>query len=392
MSSLIHFSKPVPRSVRFPGRQKGAIALITGFVLVVLLGVGAFAIDLAHAYVVRNELQNGADASAIAGATCLYERADCANAGLSEPTWDSAEAKANTYLQFNKAEGRTVSTATIDAGYWNLTLSQFTVMPAAGTWTPTAADVPAVRVNIEMSGNTNGGGVSAFLSRVFGNTEIPMSAQAIAVVAPPSGVTPGALTPFVLSKCLYDQYWNSQKNEPLLAKAGEVITVGSTQGNQSVSIAQVSDTPYVFPAVSEYAFQGTNCDSGQWTTFSTGSNSANDVRGFVTSGNPTPLAIGGDTFIATGNMASAYQEVHNCSAAGTKSCEYSTVPVVNNSSLVNTNQKVVAFACVRILSADWSGKVKHIRMQMSSDPSKCNVSGTPGGPNYGVIVPPRLAL
>ncbi len=392
MSYLNHLSRASASSPRFNRKQKGAIALMTGFVLVVLVGVGAFAIDLAHAYVVRNELQNGADASALAGASCLYPSAACGSATLPGPTWDTAKAKANGYLTVNKVEGRTISTASTEAGYFNLSSTTFTAAPVPSGWIPTTSDVPAVRVDIAMSSSTNGGGASAFLSQLFGITDLPMSGRAVAVVAPPSGVTPGTLTPFVLSKCLYDKYWDSQNNKPLPAKEGEVITVGSTNGNQSVSITQSDNTPYIFPAVSEYAFQGTTCDSGQWTTFNTGSNSANDVRGFVNSGNPTPLAIGGDTFIATGNMASVYQEVHNCSAAGTKACEYSTVPVVDNSSLVNTYQQVVAFACVQILSADWSGKVKHIRMQMSSDPSKCNVSGAPGGPNYGVIVPPRLAL
>ncbi len=385
-------SKATPGSALRSGRQGGAIALLTAFVLVALLGVGAFAIDFSHAYVVRNELQNGADASALAGAACLYRRADCGNAGLPEPTWDSAKVKANNYLSFNKVEGRTISTANIEAGYWNLTSSGFTAIPADPAWNPTSNDVPAVRVQIDMSGSTNGGGVTAFLSRIFGVTELPMNARAVAVVAPPSGVSPGVLTPFVLSKCLYDRYWDSENERPLLAASGETISVVSTNGNQRVDITQTAGEPYKFPAVSEYALQGTNCDSGQWTTFSMQSNSANDVRNFINGGNTTPLAIGGDTFIATGNMASAYQEINNCSTAGNRNCEYAVVPVVNNSSLVNTNQRVVAFACVRILSASWATNIKYIQMEMSADPSRCNVSGTPGGPGYGALVPPRLAL
>jgi Flp pilus assembly protein TadG len=384
------FSKR-PRWSMVPRKQKGAVAVITAFALVSLIGVGAFAIDFAHAYVVRNELQNNADASALAGASCLFSRADCANTGLPEPTWDSAKNKATAYLQHNKAESRTLSKAEVQAGYWNLSTSVFTPAPVAPGWAQTANDVPAVQVNVPLDSASNGGGASTFLSRIFGHNDIPLDARAVAVISPPQGVSPSALTPFVLSKCLFDRYWDSAKNEPLVADNKTDIVVGP--GNkQDVTITTKAGETYKFPAVSEYVFKGTNCDSGQWTTFDLDSNSANDVRKLINDGNPTPLSIGGDTYIASGNMASMYQEIQNCSAAGTKACQYSVVPVVDDSSQIKTDQKIVAFACVEVLSASWAGQVKYIEMQLSADTSKCNVSGTPGGPNLGAVVPPRLAL
>ncbi|MEW6319222.1 MAG: pilus assembly protein TadG-related protein, partial [Pseudomonadota bacterium] len=52
-------------------RQRGAVGMIAPMLLVVFLSIGAIAVDVAHLYVVRNELQNAADAAALAGAAGL---------------------------------------------------------------------------------------------------------------------------------------------------------------------------------------------------------------------------------------------------------------------------------------------------------------------------------
>jgi len=52
--------------------QRGVSAVIIGICLFMLVGFIALAIDVGHLYVVRNELQNAADAGALAGARHLY--------------------------------------------------------------------------------------------------------------------------------------------------------------------------------------------------------------------------------------------------------------------------------------------------------------------------------
>ena len=52
--------------------QRGVSAVIIGICLFMLVGFVALAIDVGHLYVVRNELQNAADAGALAGARHLY--------------------------------------------------------------------------------------------------------------------------------------------------------------------------------------------------------------------------------------------------------------------------------------------------------------------------------
>src|SRR5688572_22691395 len=55
----------------FRGHEQGAIAIMFAMVLVTIVALAGFAIDLAHAYTRRIELQAVADAAALAAARAL---------------------------------------------------------------------------------------------------------------------------------------------------------------------------------------------------------------------------------------------------------------------------------------------------------------------------------
>ena len=55
----------------YPESERGLVAIIVAICLVVLLGFGAFAVDVGFLYMKKNELQNAADAAALAGAFAL---------------------------------------------------------------------------------------------------------------------------------------------------------------------------------------------------------------------------------------------------------------------------------------------------------------------------------
>lgn len=74
-----------PLAAASPGRQRGAVAIMVGLSLVVLVAMLALVMDLGQLYITRTELQNAADAGALAGAKELNGTA----AGI-----DSAEARA----------------------------------------------------------------------------------------------------------------------------------------------------------------------------------------------------------------------------------------------------------------------------------------------------------
>lgn len=75
-------------------RQRGAIAILVGFTIVVLLLLAGLVLDLGHVHIVKNELQNAADACALSGASELgdlgqgaLERATAAATTAGERNW-----------------------------------------------------------------------------------------------------------------------------------------------------------------------------------------------------------------------------------------------------------------------------------------------------------------
>ena len=58
-----------------PPKERGAIAVVLGLMLLVLFGVAGMAVDLGHLYIVKGELQTVADSAALAGALELDQTA-----------------------------------------------------------------------------------------------------------------------------------------------------------------------------------------------------------------------------------------------------------------------------------------------------------------------------
>ena len=63
------------RSLPSKRKQKGAVAIVLGLSLVTLFAMGGVVLDLGHLYIAKSELQNSADAAALAGAQRLNETA-----------------------------------------------------------------------------------------------------------------------------------------------------------------------------------------------------------------------------------------------------------------------------------------------------------------------------
>lgn len=206
--------------------------------LTILLGFGALAIDVGYLFVVRNELQNAADAAALAGAPCIYPRAQCGNTKSTAPDWATAQAQTVQSVSLNKSSNVTLVGYATDVtyGYWDVTGSVKglqTTMPASP-----AVGEPAVQVVVTRSGTKNGGGVPSFLAKVLGFQSVPESAVAVAVISDPGNVGTGALFPVAMTKCMYDQYWDSTNGKPKVATS--TTPPGPGQPNQ------VAGQPYTF--------------------------------------------------------------------------------------------------------------------------------------------------
>ena len=112
--------------------SRGAAAVMVAITMTVLLAMAAAALDIGHALVARNELQNAADAGALAGARALgilYEGMTPAAMGTYQLSGSDA-ATITTAVQstavLNKAAGVnvTVNIATPDAASFRQSQSQ----------------------------------------------------------------------------------------------------------------------------------------------------------------------------------------------------------------------------------------------------------------------------
>jgi Flp pilus assembly protein TadG len=337
--------------------QGGSVSLMVAFLLPVFLGLAALAIDLVYMQVVRNEMQNDADAAALAGAGYFFDGSNAT------PNWSLATEKAQTAITTNTAAGTALKTGTVATGYWSLvdTPKVLQTLPMV----PKAYDAPAIQVSVAKSANTNEGEVPTFFARYWGIVSQPMQATAVAGLASPNSILPGGVFPMVIAQCLYDTYWN----------------FNATPAGPKIDPATYK--PYVFKIGSSYKYA--TCASGEWTSLLDDSNSASDIKELIEDGNPVELSIGQPIWIQTVAKASLFGTVEKCSAAGNKKCEYVVIPIVNTVTS-HSRMPILAFACLHVLDANQGSK--YIQVEMST---KCKAPwGTGIGPNYGVISPPSL--
>jgi Flp pilus assembly protein TadG len=170
----------------FYSDQSGAILIIVAISLVILVGITGLAIDLGHAFVNKSQLQNIADACALAGASALNET----TAGIVEA---QSRATNNTASGLNNKFEFNSNPLTIDAAWvtYSTALNGTYMAYAAAQGSP--AGIKFVKVAIP----------SAQASEVLFGTVIPgipnvinLGAEAIAGRANQQQVCNGVLDPF----------------------------------------------------------------------------------------------------------------------------------------------------------------------------------------------------
>jgi Flp pilus assembly protein TadG len=339
--------------------QRGAVALVVALMLPLLVGVAAFAVDLAHVHGVRAELQNAADAAALRGARELSQT----DPVTGQLRWSMAAQQAQAAIGLNRAEGRPLADGTVQTGFWNLRGQPAGLQSTAIT--PSAWDVPAVAVSLSKQGALNGGPVQTFWAKLWGRSGIDQSVQAVAALVSPGQMQPGALFPLAISQCLYDNYWNSAVYPP------------------QPKINPATGQAWQFQIGSGY--QTGPCAAGDWTAFLEDANDRLTIKKYMDTGNTTTLEIGQSIWIEPGAMAKLYGDAHDCSAAGSRVCEHVLVPVVSQTTN-HALSPITAFACLHLLSGDQGGK--YLSVQMSNRCSSPQGGGA--GPSYGVPMPPSL--
>lgn len=338
--------------------QRGATLVTVALVMVVLLGFAALALDIGHLLVVRNELQNSADAAALAGASYFYPQIPPSSP--SPPAWATATTQATSAIGLNKSDGVTLTPGTVQVGYWDLASpppGPAYTLKSTGITTPLPYDCPAVQVTVTKN-------VRNYLAQVIGIPNSDVSAKATAVVTSPGTALEGSLMPFAISEAAKNQL---QDNVFIIADED----VNGVKGCTKLGIS-------------------TMC--GQWTTMLTdGSNTNNWIKELVDGTSSSPERRIGDSInIVPGTRASDYKETIEHLVG-----KIITLPVVSSldsrpdiPDSPGGYRTIIGFVCFHLSSVEKHGNKSYITGHMVSD---CYASGTGGiGPNYGAYAPPRL--
>jgi hypothetical protein len=199
--------------LRILNNRKGVSAILVAIFLPVLIGFAALAIDVGYMYTTKNELQNIADASALAGAGemgKIYLSLDPSTHESFDFTGDpetQIQAAVTAVADLNKHDNENefvINTDDISIGVWNWNLKRLDPADPANDLSADAVQVIARR---DASANNP---VTTFFARIFSifggdNDTFESAAVATAALSGPASVAEGvAKAPFGLSYAVFD--------------------------------------------------------------------------------------------------------------------------------------------------------------------------------------------
>ena len=327
--------------------DSGSVMVFTAIAIIVFLGFAALAIDIGHLCVVKNELQNAADAGASAGARNL---APYITTNPVHPDWESAQAAADSATKNNSTDKTLITHCQVDVGYYSL-LNRGELQ--SSSITPTSVDVPAVKVTVSRVDGQNNGPVLPFLAQVLGINFMNVSATAMAMISCPSTAPPGSLFPVTMN-------YSFVKNN--------------------------FDTINSFRICSDYHTDEEF--AGQFTTFYEVLNDTDNVRELMDYGNPDPVRLGSmiknvdPTYIDPGTKAALFNYILKNYVG-----KVVFIPVVDYDIYTHEYNKVMCFVPIFIEDAK-TGSKKYIQAHFTKD--KFMPSTDAGGECYGAYMTPRV--
>jgi len=149
---------------------RGNVLVLTLLLMVVMIGMLAFAIDLGCLVHARTELQRTADASALAAAELLSDQAEAASAAhavAAENGWSSDLSEGDQY------HGSDLDPLEVAFGFWDRDAATFTSPP------PSNRRANSVRVTLRRTEATRNP-LRLFFARVFGDSLADVTASATA--------------------------------------------------------------------------------------------------------------------------------------------------------------------------------------------------------------------
>jgi hypothetical protein len=298
--------------IRIIEKQDGATAIVVAVVLFMLLACGAVAIDIGHLCLARVELQNAADAGALAGAHFLYNSdGTLVNIGANQIGHDAAEENRSEreFVEVNWSVG--TNEGDVQRGHWRFADSSFTANDSTDPvdlWNVSSEDlddnldfINALKVTARREATP----IASFFARIFGHEGFQISCDAVGYIG-----FAGTLTP-----------WDV--DQPIAICEDSILQDGA----YSCNIGRMINS-------------GQNVESnetGGWTSFNqdnpcAGGTNASEVNKLVCGeGNPEPIMLGGDIATSGGEIESAFASLRRCwdTATGKTEVWNLTLPVIS---------------------------------------------------------------
>jgi hypothetical protein len=278
-------------------RHRGAAIIFVAFVLFLLIAMAGLAIDVGYVYTVRNELQNAADAAALAGAQVLY---DDPTTTADDPPGSHVNPNANgvalDFLNQNYSEKVQVTPESIERGHWSFATRTFTTnetdLDPVDLWNVSeeALDanphfINAVRVVTQRKRDAAGQLPEPFLARIFGGQAKEINGVAVAYIG-----FAGTLAPFEADQpiAICQDSILDPDTHLYNCNRGRMINSGQNAGVQT----------------------------GGWTNFTQGpcvNASTPTVRPLVcANGNPNEITLGEGIGAVNGQIQTVYDDLLNC--------------------------------------------------------------------------------
>jgi Flp pilus assembly protein TadG len=301
--------------------EQGVTLVLIAILLAVFLAFVAMAVDIAHLYVVRNELHNAADAGALAGARCLY---DCFTDGskpgskvntlANQIAWDAAKANKSEKVEVEVKDALLNSdTGDVQRGHWSFTTRTFTRLTrtdAPALWNITTEEldnptdpahryVNAVRVKTRRETTQ----ASSFFARILGFVGFNVTAESVAYI-------------------------------------GFAASLEPTEADQPIAICKQSITDangnYTSCNTGRMSNSGSNAgthNTAAWTNFTldcTTANKGNVVPLVCSTGNKWQLPFGSSIGSTGGEIDPISTAVRTCFAPKTRTTSWEmTLPVID---------------------------------------------------------------
>ena len=166
--------------------NKGVAVILLTLMIVVLVAFVSLAVDIGYMYIAKGQLQNAADAGALAGASKLGNLTNFTSSRNTAERFAAKNYATQMPVQISSDGSNSMSPSNdITVGHWNVTTRKYVEGTGAGT---NAVKVRARRTgSSDVVGQSLGGQVNLFFSNVIGFPSMGTQADAIAACIPHAG-------------------------------------------------------------------------------------------------------------------------------------------------------------------------------------------------------------